>query len=147
VAALAVSAAPTPPPLTAVERETGPEPSAYTGKYFNPADESYRLCVGQREGRHQYWGTGSNGRYQGTYQMTRELVRGAVWMAEKEWRQLYGARKAREMRRILHDTPPSRYSREIWDQLFYTVLNWEGRHSGAHHWAGGRYSCQPGMKR
>jgi hypothetical protein len=134
---------PTPPPLLAVVQETGPEPSAYRGKFFNQADEAYRLCVGQREGRHQYWGTGSNGFYLGSYQMTHELARGAVWMMAKEWRKLYGKEQAREMRETLHETKPTKWSREIWDQAFYTILNWEGRHSGAHHWAGGRYGCQP----
>ena len=136
---------PVPPPLTAVERETGPQPSAYTGKYFRPSQEPYRLCVGEREGRHQYWTTGANGMYQGTYQMTKALVRGAVWMAEKEWRQLYGRDTAKKMRQKLHQTDPRDYSRAVWDQLFYTVLNWEGPNSGAHHWAGGRFSCRVGM--
>jgi hypothetical protein len=135
----------TPPPLTASAKETGQEPSAYRGKYFSPADERYRVCVAQREGRHQYWVTGSNGMYQGTYQMTRALVSGAVWMAAKEWRELYGPRTAKAMRVELHATDPREYSREVWDQLFWTVLNWDGPRSGAHHWAGGRFSCSPGM--
>ena len=134
-----------PPPLFATVKETGPEPSAYRGKFYNPADEGYRLCVAQREGRHQYWGTGSNGLYVGTYQMTRALARGAVWMMAKEWRAEYGAALARKMRQALHSTHPRTWSREIWDQAFWTVLNWEEPRSGAFHWRGGRFHCQPGM--
>lgn len=135
----------TPPPLLTEVKETGPQPSEYRGKFYNPADENYRLCVAQREGRHQYWGTGSNGLYVGTYQMTRALARGAVWMMAKEWRAQYGARTAREMRITLHSTHPRKWSRAVWDQAFWTVLNWEGPRSGAHHWRGGRFSCTPGM--
>lgn len=134
---------PEPPPLLAIEAETGAEPSAYRGKFFNQNQETYRLCVGEREGRHQYWGTGSNGYYVGTYQMTRALARGAVWMMAKEWRTEYGRETAKAMREKLHDTHPRKWSREIWDQAFYTILNWEGRNSGAHHWNGGRWSCVP----
>lgn len=134
-----------PPPLTATVKETGPEASAYTGRYYAPQHEAFRKCVAQREGRHQYWVTGSNGMYQGTYQMTVALARGAVWMMAKEWRHEYGPARAKAMRQALHDTKPTKWSREIWDQAFWTVLNWEGPLSGAHHWAGGRFHCQPGM--
>lgn len=132
-------------PLLADGKETGREPSAYTGHYYNPADEAYRQCVAQREGRFQYWGTGSGGMYQGTYQMTVPLAMGAVWMMQKEWTRLYGREQAKAMRQTLHDTPPRKWSREVWDQAFWTVLNWDGIRSGAHHWAGGRFHCQPGM--
>lgn len=144
-ALLAPTGTPTPPPTHATEQESGHEPSAYRGKYYSAVDEPYRVCVAQREGRHQYWVTGSNGMYQGTYQMTRALVRGAVWMAAVEWREVHGPKVARQMRKHLHATDPRTYSREVWDQLFWTVLNWDGPRSGAHHWAGGRFSCTPGM--
>ena len=134
-----------PPPLTTATKETGAKPSAYTGKYFRAVDENYRKCIAQREGRHQYWVTGSNGMYVGTYQMTRPLARGAVWMMTKEWREKYGKKTARQMRITLHSTDPRKWSRAIWDQAFWTVLNWEGPLSGAHHWRGGRFSCSPGM--
>jgi hypothetical protein len=145
VLAAAILATPTPPPLLAEGKETGRQPSAYTGTYYNQEDEPYRQCVAQREGRFQYWGTGSGGMYQGTYQMTVPLAHGAVWMMQAEWAQQFGRAKARQMRQTLHDTPPRKWSREVWDQAFWTVLNWEGVRSGAHHWAGGRHHCQPGM--
>jgi hypothetical protein len=134
-----------PPPIVTTVKETGAKPSAYRGKYFDPRHEGFRKCVAQREGRHQYWVTGSNGTYVGTYQMTRALARGAVWMMSKEWRARYGAKTARDMRTALHSTDPRKWSREIWDQAFWTVLNWEGPLSGVNHWRGGRFSCTPGM--
>lgn len=134
-----------PPPLVAAVKETGPEPSAYTGKYYRAQDDGYRRCVAYREARYQYWTTGANGRYVGTYQFTRALGRGAVWMMAQEWRELYGRKMAREMREQLHATDPTKWSREVWDQAFWTVLNWRGPHSGRHHWAAQRSRCTPGM--
>lgn len=144
-AALAVTPMADTPPLYSFGQDQGAQPSAYIGKYFAPRDEPFRKCVAQREGRHQYWITGANGKYVGTYQMTRALARGAVWMMQREWAELYGPAKAREMRVTLHSTDPTRWSREIWDQAFWTVLNWSGPRSGARHWAGGRFTCTPGM--
>jgi hypothetical protein len=129
-------------PIDLYGRDMGPEPSAYTGRYYSPADEPYRLCIAEREGMFRYYGTGSNGYYVGTYQMTRALAHGAVWMASREWADQYGKRTARTMRKALHNTDPTKWSRRVWDQLFYTVLNWEGPRSGARHWAGGRWPCR-----
>lgn len=133
------------PALFTPGRDAGAQPSAYVGRFYNPDDEGFRRCVAQREGRHQYWVTGANGRYVGTYQFTRALARGAVWMMAKEWADLYGPAKARDMRKKLHAVDPTRWSREVWDQAFWTVLNWSGPRSGARHWAGGRFTCTPGM--
>lgn len=144
-AALAVAPMADEPPLFSPGRDQGAQQSAYVGRYYNPADEGYRKCVAQREGRFQYWTTGANGRYVGTYQMTRALARGAVWMMAKEWADLYGPAVAKRMREQLHTVDPTRWSREVWDQAFWTVLNWSGPRSGARHWAGGRFTCTPGM--
>lgn len=133
-----------PSPIPLFGSTDGPAPSRYIGRFYNSTDEPYRQCVAQREGRWHYSGTGANGRYQGTFQMTRDLVRGAVWMAAKEWAHLYGKPTAHLMRVQLHNAKPTTYSREVWDQLFWTVLNWDGPRSGAHHWAGGRFTCTPG---
>lgn len=127
-------------PKTAAS-QTGVAPSTYRGKFFRKAHEPYRMCVAQREGRGQYWGTGSNGMYVGTYQMTRALARGAVWMMTKELRRVYGNSTGRAIREELHSTDPTRWNRFYWDMAFYTVLNWDGNGSGAAHWRGGRFHC------
>ena len=134
-----------PIPLTVHDAPVGMAPSAYQGTYYNPADEAYRKCVAQREGRFQYGTTGSNGYYVGTYQMTRALAKGAVWMMTREWRQEYGRETAQAMRDHLFTHDPTEWSREVWDQAFWTVLNWSDFRAGAHHWAGGRFTCTPGM--
>ena len=129
------------PPLTTTAHETGYQPSAYVGKYYEQRFEGLRECIGQREGRWNYSGTGSHGHYVGTYQFTRELARGSVWMMEKEWRTLYGSKTARVMRLKLHNTDPTRWSRPVWDQAWWTVLSWNGSLSGLKHWNGGRFHC------
>lgn len=135
----------TPPAINPPGKVQGEQTSAYTGKYFIASQEPYRKCVAQREGRHQYWVTGSNGFYLGTYQMTHALARGAVWMMTPELRQMYGDSKGREIRDRLHNTKPTKWGRFYWDMAFYTILNHEHPGSGIHHWYGGRFSCQLGM--
>jgi hypothetical protein len=125
--------------------QTGRKPSAYEGIYYRKTFEPYRQCVAQREGRHQYWVTGNNGRYQSTYQMTPALVRGAAWMMTAELKSTYGKSKGLRIRNTLLETPGKRWARQWMDQAFWTVLNWRGDASGAQHWAGGRFSCYPGM--
>lgn len=143
-------ALPSTPPATDVAKtapsQTGVEPSAYRGKFFRAAQEAYRKCVAQREARGQYWTTGSNGFYLGTYQMTHALAHGAVWMMTPELRRVYGDRRGRQIRDELHNTHPTRWHRFYWDMAFYTILNWEHDGSGAHHWRGGRFHCYLGMK-
>ena len=142
-------AAQSPPPVVALRidpNQTGRQPSAYRGEYFEEAMEPYRKCVGQREGRFQYWVTGSFSRFFGTYQMTGELVTGAAWMMGAELKSLYGPSTGREIRDTLLGTPGNKWARYYADMAFWTVLNWESRGSGAHHWAGGRFSCRVGMK-
>lgn len=124
----------------------GVEPSPYRGKYFIPSQEPYRKCVAQREGRHQYWGTGSNGMYLGTYQMTHGLAEGSVWMMTPELRAMYGDEVGKAIRDELFATKPTKWGRFYWDMAFYTVLNWEYPGSGEKHWRGGRYGCRIGMQ-
>lgn len=140
---------PTPPPVEVAKTapsQTGIKPSAYQGKFYRAAQEPYRMCVAQREGRGQYWGTGGNGYYLGTYQMSRPLTRGAAWMMTKELRRVYGDERGRAIRDELHATKPTKWNRFYWDMAFYTVLNWEHTASGKHHWRGGRFHCHPQMR-
>ncbi len=135
------TAIPAPPDLVATTQELGFEASAYRGEYFIKSQESYRECVAYREGRHNYAGTGNNGYHLGTYQFTADLARGAIWMMAKEWSKKYGKATARAMRVKLHKVKPTKWSRAIWDQAFYTILNWNGRGSGEKHWAAQRGNC------
>jgi hypothetical protein len=135
-----------PPPVNPPGIVEGIQHSAYTGEFFISTQEPYRKCIAQREARHQYWATGSNGMYLGTYQMTHELAHGAVWMMTPELRRMFGDEKGKEIRDELHQTKPTKWGRFYWDMAFYTVLNWEHPNSGKHHWHGGRFACPIGMK-
>lgn len=133
----------TPTPVVAhnATAQTGAQPSAYQGKYYTKATEKKRLCIGQREGRFQYWGTGSNGLYQGTYQVTKELAIGAAWMMREELRSMFGRKAGTQISRTLRATPAHKWDRMYQDMMFFTVANWNGEGSGLKHWRGGRYVC------
>jgi hypothetical protein len=135
----------TQPPIDPPGKVTGVQASAYRGEYYIPSQEPYRKCVAQREGRHQYWVTGSNGFYLGTYQMTHALARGAVWMMGPELKRMFGKERGKQIRQELHATKPTKWGRFYWDMAFYTILNYEHPASGQHHWRGGRFSCTVGM--
>ncbi|HEY7824666.1 MAG TPA: hypothetical protein VIG24_17625 [Acidimicrobiia bacterium] len=134
-----------PPVINPPGKVEGMKPSAYRGKYFIASQEPYRKCVAQREGRFQYWGTGGNGYYLGTYQMSKPLTRGAVWMITPELREMYGDKRGKRIRDRLFATKPTKWHRFYWDMAFYTVLNYEYPTSGVKHWAGGRFHCRPDM--
>lgn len=131
-----------PPPVNPPGIVEGERPSPYTGRYYIPQQEPYRKCVAHREGRHQYWTTGSNGFYLGTYQMTHDLARGAVWMMTPELKSMYGPERGRQIRDLLFRTKPTQWNRFYWDMAFYTVLNWEHPFSGKHHWSAQRGACE-----
>ena len=143
-ALLAPTAMPITPPPVSVSvddpNQTGVRGSAYTGKYYRASQETYRKCVGQREGRFQYFGTGSNNYYEGTYQMRDQLFIGAAWMLSRELKATYANWEV--VRAQLLDTPGHKWGRFWQDMAFYTVLNWRGDGVGASHWAGGRYGCK-----
>lgn len=121
--------------------QTGAAPSSYQGKFYSKQMEAKRLCIGQREGRFQYWGTGSNGLYQGTYQVTKELAIGAAWMMRKELRYMWGYKTGTQISRTLRATPAHKWNRFYQDMMFFTVASWNGEGTGLKHWRGGRYVC------
>lgn len=140
-AALTISS---PPPVAMDAHDpvqTGYQPSAYTGQYYNEYQEPYRKCVGQREGRFQYWVTGSNGFYESTYQMTDALVAGASWMMRPELKKMFGKKRGTEIGEQLLKTPGHKWHRFYMDMAFYTILNWERDWRGKFHWRGGRWHC------
>lgn len=137
----------TPPPVVVAPSapgQTGIGPSLYRGRFFRTRLEEYRKCIAQREGRFQYGVTGSNGRYESTYQMTDALVRGAAWEMTPELRDLFPAEWRRVRNRLLV-TPGHLWGRFYMDMAFWTILNVRGDATGAKHWVGGRFSCRPGM--
>jgi len=132
-----------PAPISAVNdpKQRGYQPSAYKGNKYRQSQERLRRCIGQREGRFFYGGTGSNGLYQSTYQMTVPLLRGAAWMMRPELVANYGKQGVHIFNTLLH-TPGHKWSRFYMDAAFYTVLNAHSDLSGLKHWNGGRYACK-----
>ena len=131
---------------------SGWERSAYRGKFYNADQEPYRKCVGFREASFGYTARGGGnldgvpgGDYGGTYQMSPALQRGVTWMLYKELKQEVGKKEAKRLTRILRSIPAEKWNRYWQDAAFYTILNWKHKGSGAHHWAGGRWSCSPTM--
>ena len=133
------------PPSVIVEPsdpiQTGVQDSAYTGKFYRQAQEKVRKCIGQREGLFQYSVTGSNGMYEGTYQVLDALAVGAGWMMRGELREMWGLTVGTQIARTLRATPAHKWHRFYQDMMFYTIANWNGDGTGLKHWKGGRYVC------
>lgn len=126
-----------------VPSQRGFEPAEYQGRYRYPNQEGVRRCITQREGQNVYWITDPP--YYGTYQMTKALGVGAAWMIQKELRQMFGDKRGIHIGRTLRAHTPDHWNRYYSDMAWYTVYNWKHRSSGAHHWAGGNWSCHDGM--
>ena len=139
------SGLPTEPPKVEIAKtapsQTGIQPSAYRGKLYVRAQESYRKCVAYHESRGNYWATGNNGVHLGTYQFTHQLAHGVVWMMAKELKKTFGVAAGKRTRDELFATVPTKWNRYYWDMAFYTVLNWEYTGSGLSHWAAQHRNC------
>jgi hypothetical protein len=115
-------------------------PSLYRGIYYHPDQEAFRHCVADREGSFTYVVRGGGGNnYFGTYQMSSALVRGASWMMAAESRKTHDG--LWKQARALLNVPGNKWNRYWQDRAFYTILNYDGRWAGKHHWAGGRWHC------
>jgi hypothetical protein len=119
----------------------GIEPSLYRGRFFHRSTESIRRCVIQRESLGYYDVVSPSGSYFGAYQVSRPLARGVTWMMLPEHRTLLGRDAAKRLMAQLRARPMNTWPRYWQDAAFFTVMNWEGLHSGRKHWAGGRTRC------
>lgn len=118
----------------------GPAPSAYRGQYYRPSQESFRRCVGQREGMWHYdVRGGGGGNYYGTYQFSRAFQSGIPYMMAKESRRTHDGLTREAL--ALRSKPINHWSRYWQDRAFATVLNYGHDWSGKHHWSGGRWHC------
>lgn len=123
------------------KRMRGVLPSLYRGKYFEPTLEERRRCIVERESSGHYDVVSPGGGYFGAYQMSPELGVGATWMMLDEHKKLLGTETAKQVLAELREQPVHTWPRYWQDAAFSTVHNWEGKGSGAAHWAGGRWSC------
>lgn len=118
----------------------GALPSLYRGIYFHADQESFRLCVGQREGSFTYTVQGGGGNnYYGTYQFHRNFQRGAAYMMASESRETKDGLRKEALK--LRFKPIDHWGRYWQDRAFATVLNYNGKWTGMHHWAGGNWYC------
>jgi hypothetical protein len=118
----------------------GALPSLYRGIYFHADQESFRLCVGNREGSFVYVVRGGGGdNYYGTYQFHRDFQRGAAYMMASESRETRDGLRDEALE--LRFKPINRWSRYWQDRAFYTVLNYRGKWTGRHHWNSPGMSC------
>ena len=119
----------------------GALPSLYRGRYYLAAQETFRRCVAQREGRFTYNVIGGGGGlYQTTYQFRDGAWRrGLTFMMASESRITHDGLRAEA--RALIRKPMAQWGRYWIDRAFYTALNYNGAWSGRHHWDGGRWSC------
>lgn len=135
----------TPPPVTA------PASSAvmntahlpYSGKYALKGQRKYTLCILKRESNNHWFSTNRSGGYAGGFQFSYALARGATWMITPELKAMFGSTTGRAIAAKLRSLPMQRWSPYYQHMAFATVLNWEDTYSGAQHWAGGRFACNP----
>jgi hypothetical protein len=112
----------------------------YRGRYFHADQESFRRCVGQREGMFHYdVRGGGGGNYYGTYQFSRAFQNGIPYMMAKESRRTHDGLTKEAL--ALRHKPINQWSRYWQDRAFYTVLNGRSKWSGKSHWSGGRWHC------
>lgn len=126
--------------VLAMKHDTGVQVSTYRGRYFNPVDEQYRMCVAQRESNGRYWAVSTTENYRGAYQVSAALTVGMGWMIQKELKAMK-VPHASDIGAILRSAPMDRWRRYWQDMGFWVTFNHEGLRSGSHHWAGGRYQC------
>lgn len=112
--------------------------STYTGKYFAPNREQYRVCVVQRESGGNY--DEPTGSFTGAYQMTYSLSQGAISTMLPEIRSTYGSEGV-EALESLRGVPIHRWPRFWQDAAFWTIFNFG---AGWRHWSaewGANWNC------
>jgi len=115
----------------------GYKKSVYQGKFYRANQESYRKCVMRRESNHTYGARNhpSVSSAAGAYQFLDKSWRpGLAHMIFPELKKDYGKQLAVAIRKELIKTPIEKWSREMQDRGFFTVLNYNGNWSGKKHW-------------
>jgi muramidase (phage lysozyme) len=115
----------------------GYKKSVYRGKFYRANQEHYRKCVMQRESNHTYGARNhpSVSSAAGAYQFLDKSWRpGLAHMIFPELKKDYGKQLAVAIRKELIKTPIEKWSREMQDRGFFTVLNYNGNWSGKKHW-------------
>ncbi len=106
--------------------------SLYRGAGYSYSAEKNRLCIARRESHGNYASGGTRSYYQGAYQMSRALGRGATWMMQPSVKRQFGAEGVKILSN-LRKTPIAKWNRYWQDRAFFTI--WRGG-KGRSHWSG-----------
>ena len=128
--ALALAAVPISDPIQIGPKTYDSPISLYQGRHYVPKDNDERLCIRQRESRHDYRAVSSTGKYRGAYQFSPELGVGAAWMIQRELKR-QGVEDAEAIGEDLRSHPVNQWAPVFQDMAFWLVWN-DGK--GARHW-------------
>jgi len=132
-AALAMVMAAGPDPI-----QTGPKThdspiSLYQGRHYVKRHNDERICVRQRESKHDYRAVSRTGKYRGAYQFSPALAVGAGWMIQKELRATgTPKRQAIKIGRALRSHSMNKWA-PFWQDFAFWIV-WDGG-EGRSHWA------------
>jgi len=131
-AALALVMAAGPEPIQKGPKTHDSPISLYQGRHYVKRHNDERLCVRQRESKHDYRAVSRTGKYRGAYQFSPELAVGAGWMIQKELRAT-GTPKRQAIRigRALRSHPMNQWA-PFWQDLAFWLV-WDGG-DGRKHW-------------
>ena len=131
-AALAMVMAAGPEPIQKGPKTHDSPISLYQGRHYAKRDNGKRLCIRQRESKHDYRAVSRTGRYRGAYQFSPELAVGAGWMIQKELRAT-GTPKRQAIRigRALRNHPMNQWA-PFWQDFAFWIV-WDGG-DGRGHW-------------
>lgn len=131
-AALALVMAAGPEPIQKGPKTHDSPISLYQGRHYVKRHNDERLCVRQRESKHDYRAVSRTGKYRGAYQFSPALAVGAGWMIQKELRAT-GTPKRQAIRigRALRSHPMNQWAPFYQDLAFWLV--WDGG-EGRKHW-------------
>ena len=81
---LVLAAGPKPDPIQIGPKTHDSPVSLYQGRHYVARHNDDRLCVRQRESKHDYRAVSRTGKYRGAYQFSPALAVGAGWMIQRE---------------------------------------------------------------
>ena len=111
--------------------------------YAVPQDQArYVSCVAERESHSNPRSTNRAHGYFGMFQFNDALTDGATWMM-LDWIRTWHP-NPRRFAEYLRSVEMHKWPRNLQIAAMVETLNHRGKWSGAHHWAGGRYTCKSG---
>ena len=132
-AALALVMAAGPEPIQKGPKTHDSPISLYQGRHYVKRHNDERICVRQRESKHDYRAVSRTGRYRGAYQFSPELAVGAGWMIQKELRATgTPKRQAIQIGQALRSHSMNKWA-PFWQDFAFWIV-WDGG-EGRSHWA------------